>query len=100
MKPEPGPEIGRGEIVLHAKRIKKSTYECRHLLPSGKFYYKIYQDKDGTFFSDPETYNCEDVDQLKALINKNPQIKMQGQEHFKRIQECQENLNKMQEHKK
>ncbi len=82
-------EPERGEIVLHTKRMKKATYQCRHILPSGKFYYKIFMDKDGTFFSDPETFNCEDIEQLKALINKNPQIKMQGQEHFKRLQECQ-----------
>lgn len=76
--------------VSHERRLKKSTYKGRHLLPNGSFYYKIYEDKHRTFFSDPPTVNCESVEELKAAINLQPQIQMRGQEHFNRMQECNE----------
>ena len=72
----------------HGRRMKKSKYVGRHLLPSGNFYYKIYEDNDGMFFSDPHTFNCESVVELKAVINKKPRISMNGQEHMNRMQEC------------
>ena len=74
----------------HNRRLKKSVYKERYLLPNGNFYYKIYEDKTGTFFSDPPTANCENIEELKAAINKKPQIQMRSQEHFNRMQECNE----------
>ena len=60
----------------HGRRMKKSKYVGRHLLQSGNFYYKIYEDNDGMFFSDPHTFNCESVLELKVAINKEPRISM------------------------
>lgn len=76
----------------HARRMRKGTYVGRHLLPSGKFYFKIYSNKTGVFFSDPETFNCDSIEELKDLINKNPKIRMSSQEHFSRMQECQKTM--------
>lgn len=79
------------------RRISKATFICRHLLRSGKFYYNIYQGQDGIYFSDPETFNCEDLTELKININNKKNISMTGGEHFKRMQECQSNQIKLQQ---
>ena len=81
---------------MNNKRIKRAIYRCRHLLPTGKFYYNIYQETSGVFFSDPETVNSETIEELKAAINRQKNISMKGQEHFARMKECQENLAKVQ----
>ncbi len=81
------------------KRIKKSTPLGRHILPSGKFYYELYEGKDGTFFSDPETVNSETKQELVEAINRAPQIKLSTPEHFARMQECQVNVHKMEQFK-
>jgi len=87
-------------VTDHAHRMKKGTHVCRHLLPTGKFYYELYQDKSGVYFSDPHTYNCDGLEELKAMVNAKPNISMNGQEHFERMQECQRNMAKRQEYNK
>ncbi len=67
----------------------KPIHLGRHILPSGKFYYEIYENEQGECVSDPVTFKCQSEWELKDMINREPRITMQTQEHFQRLQECQ-----------
>ena len=70
------------------KSVRKSNYTGRQLIPSGQFYYKVYEAEDYTLFSDPPSKNRETEEEMRAAIKNKQGFSLSNKEHQDRMKEC------------